>query len=77
MELFFTASLLAAFIAGIAALFAPCYISALLPSYFASIFREKKEDFFNDLHFLFRNFIGFFTHWFGSSRSRKVFQPLS
>ncbi|MEK7653649.1 MAG: cytochrome c biogenesis protein CcdA [Patescibacteria group bacterium] len=45
MELFFTASLVAAFVAGIAALFAPCCITVLLPSYFASIFREKKKIF--------------------------------
>ena len=46
MELLFSASIIAAFIAGIAALFAPCCITVLLPSYFASIFREKRELFF-------------------------------
>jgi len=33
--------MIVAFIAGIAALFAPCCITVLLPSYLASIFREK------------------------------------
>ncbi len=41
MELLLSASLIAAFVAGIAALFAPCCITVLLPAYFASIFRER------------------------------------
>ena len=45
MELFLSASLMAAFIAGVAALFAPCCITVLLPAYFASIFREKYKVF--------------------------------
>ena len=45
MELFLSASLIAAFIAGGAALFAPCCITVLLPAYFASIFREKYKVF--------------------------------
>lgn len=45
MEVLITASFLAAFIAGIAALFAPCCITVLLPTYFASIFRQKRTVF--------------------------------
>ena len=45
MELLLSASIIAAFIAGVAALFAPCCITVLLPSYFASIFREKRKVF--------------------------------
>ena len=45
MELFISASIIAAFIAGVAALFAPCCITVLLPSYFASIFRERRKVF--------------------------------
>lgn len=45
MELVLTASLVAAFVAGMAALFAPCCITVLLPSYFASVFREKRTVF--------------------------------
>ncbi|HLC95310.1 MAG TPA: cytochrome c biogenesis CcdA family protein [Patescibacteria group bacterium] len=41
MEIFILASLLTAFLAGIAALFAPCCISVLLPSYLGSVFRER------------------------------------
>ncbi|KKQ62195.1 MAG: Cytochrome c biogenesis protein transmembrane region [Parcubacteria group bacterium GW2011_GWC1_38_22] len=43
MSIFILASLITAFIAGIAALFAPCCISVLLPSYLGSIFREKRK----------------------------------
>lgn len=45
MDLFVGTSMLAAFIAGVAALFAPCCITVLLPSYLASIFRERKKVF--------------------------------
>ncbi|MBI2099381.1 cytochrome c biogenesis protein CcdA [Candidatus Uhrbacteria bacterium] len=45
MELLLTASIVAAFIAGVAALFAPCCITVLLPAYFASIFRERYKVF--------------------------------
>ncbi|MDO8474297.1 MAG: cytochrome c biogenesis protein CcdA [bacterium] len=45
MELLLSASIIAAFVAGVAALFAPCCITVLLPSYFASIFRERRKVF--------------------------------
>lgn len=41
MDVLIVASLITAFVAGMAALFAPCCISVLLPSYLGSIFREK------------------------------------
>ena len=43
MDTFASISFLAAFIAGSVALFAPCCITYLLPSYFGNIFREKKQ----------------------------------
>lgn len=43
MEVYTSISFLAAFIAGSVALFAPCCITYLLPSYFGNIFREKKQ----------------------------------
>lgn len=43
VEAFSTISFLAAFVAGSVALFAPCCITYLLPSYFGNIFREKKQ----------------------------------
>ncbi|MBI5621349.1 cytochrome c biogenesis protein CcdA [Candidatus Falkowbacteria bacterium] len=57
MELFLSASIVAAFIAGMAALFAPCCITVLLPSYFASIFRERYQVFL--MTFIF--FLGILT----------------
>lgn len=57
MELLLGASLVASFIAGMAALFAPCCITVLLPSYFASIFREKYKVFL--MTFIF--FLGILT----------------
>lgn len=43
MDILFSASILAAFLAGMVALFAPCCITVLLPAYIASAFREKKH----------------------------------
>lgn len=45
MNLLIGTSLVAAYIAGMAALFAPCCITVLLPSYLGSIFRERKKVF--------------------------------
>lgn len=39
----YNVSLIAAFAAGMVALFAPCCISYLLPAYFANVFKEKKR----------------------------------
>jgi len=57
MEIIIGTSLIAAFIAGVAALFAPCCVTVLLPSYFGSIFREKKKVFL--MTFIF--FLGILT----------------
>src|SRR3989344_1270906 len=45
MELLVSASFIAAFIAGIAALFAPCCVTILLPTYLASIFKDRSTVF--------------------------------
>ena len=45
MELLISASFIAAFVAGIAALFAPCCVTILLPTYLASIFRDRSTVF--------------------------------
>lgn len=42
-NLFFQTSLIAAFVAGMVALFAPCCITFLLPAYLGSIFKEKEK----------------------------------
>lgn len=41
MDTLASTSILAAFIAGVAALFAPCCITVLLPSYLGSVFKER------------------------------------
>jgi len=53
MEVLIGASLVVAFIAGIAALFAPCCITVLLPSYLGSVFRQKRTVVLMTLVFFF------------------------
>lgn len=43
MDAIFSASIVASFLAGMVALFAPCCITILLPTYLAAAFREKKH----------------------------------
>ena len=57
METLVGASLVAAFVAGVAALFAPCCITVLLPSYLGNIFKERYKIFF--MTFVF--FLGVLT----------------
>jgi len=57
MELLIGTSIVAAFITGIAALFAPCCVTVLLPAYFASVFRERSKIFL--MTFIF--FLGVLT----------------
>ncbi|MDO8621102.1 MAG: cytochrome c biogenesis protein CcdA [Candidatus Levybacteria bacterium] len=42
-QIFFQTSLIAAFAAGMVALFAPCCITFLLPAYLGSVFKEKSK----------------------------------
>ncbi|MEK7104560.1 MAG: cytochrome c biogenesis CcdA family protein [Patescibacteria group bacterium] len=57
METLVGTSLIVAFVAGVAALFAPCCITVLLPSYLGNIFKEKYKIFF--MTFIF--FLGILT----------------
>lgn len=43
MEIIFQTSLIASFVAGMVALFAPCCITFLLPAYLGSVFKEKEK----------------------------------
>jgi cytochrome c biogenesis protein CcdA len=45
MEIVSTASFVTAFLAGVAALFAPCCVGVLLPSYLASVFKTRTKIF--------------------------------
>ncbi len=42
-QVIYQVSLIAAFVAGMVALFAPCCVSYLLPAYFGNVFKEKKQ----------------------------------
>ena len=42
-QIVFQTSLIAAFVGGAVALFAPCCISFLLPAYLGSVFKEKEK----------------------------------
>ncbi|MCL5019393.1 MAG: hypothetical protein M1426_02805 [Patescibacteria group bacterium] len=42
-SIFFQTSLIAAFVAGVIALFAPCCITFLLPAYLGGVFKEKEK----------------------------------
>lgn len=53
MEVVILAALITAYLAGVAALFAPCCIGVLLPAYFGSIFRQKKTILLMTLIFFF------------------------
>lgn len=50
-SIFFQTSLIAAFVAGMVALFAPCCITFLLPAYLGSVFKEKEKILFMTLVF--------------------------
>ncbi len=57
MDLLVSASFIASFFAGVAALFAPCCITVLLPAYLASVFKQKTTVFL--MTFIF--FLGLLT----------------
>lgn len=56
-DLLISASIITAFVAGMAALFAPCCITVLLPAYLGSIFRQRRTIFL--MTFIF--FLGLLT----------------
>lgn len=53
MGVIILSALITSFLAGVAALFAPCCIGVLLPAYFGSIFRQKKTVLLMTLVFFF------------------------
>src|SRR3972149_104043 len=73
MELLLSASLIAAFIAGVAALFAPCCITVLLPAYFASIFRERYKVFLMTFVFFLGILVVFLPLGLGAAVLGQVF----
>lgn len=76
MDILVGTSLVAAFIAGLAALFAPCCITVLLPSYLGSIFRERRKVFIMTFIF-FGRLSGFSAFGLGLGRVRAASKPIS
>lgn len=67
------ASFLASFFAGIAALFAPCCITVLLPTYFASIFKQKIKIFLMTFIYFLGLLVVFMPLGLGASFLSQVF----
>ncbi len=65
MEFLINTSLITAFLAGVAALFAPCCITVLLPAYLASIFRQKRKVFLMTFVFFLGILVVFLPLGFG------------
>lgn len=74
MDLLIGSSLIAAFIAGVAALFAPCCITVLLPAYFGSVFREKYKVFLMTFIFFLGILTVFLPLGLGASALAQVFR---
>lgn len=72
MDILIGTSLFAAFIAGGAALFAPCCITVLLPSYLGSIFRERKKVFVMTFIFFLGILLVFLPLGFGSAAFGRI-----
>lgn len=73
MDLLISTSLIAAFVAGVAALFAPCCIGVLLPSYLGNIFKEKYKIFFMTFIFFLGMLTVFLPIGLGASALAQVF----
>lgn len=65
-----------AFLAGMAALFAPCCITVLLPAYLASIFRQKTKVFFMTFVFFLGVFLIFLPLGLGFGAIGRLFNQL-
>src|SRR3989337_4163858 len=73
MELLISASFIASFVAGVAALFAPCCVTVLLPTYFASIFKQRSTIFLMTLVYFFGLLVVFLPIGLGASAITQLF----
>src|SRR3989338_4593387 len=73
MESLISASFIASFFAGVAALFAPCCITVLLPTYFASIFKQKTMIFLMTFVYFLGLLVVFMPLGFGASFLSQIF----
>jgi len=73
MELLVSASFIASFIAGVAALFAPCCVTVLLPTYFASIFKQRSTIFLMTFVYFLGLLVVFMPIGLGASAVTQLF----
>ncbi|KKQ89654.1 MAG: Cytochrome c biogenesis protein transmembrane region [Candidatus Curtissbacteria bacterium GW2011_GWC2_38_9] len=73
MELLISASFIASFFAGVAALFAPCCVTVLLPTYFASIFKQRSTIFLMTFVYFFGLLVVFLPIGLGASAITQLF----
>lgn len=73
MDLLSSTSIVAAFIAGTAALFAPCCLTVLLPSYIGSVFKERYKVLFMTFVFFLGILTVFLPIGLGASALGQVF----
>lgn len=73
MDLLSSTSIVAAFIAGVAALFAPCCLTVLLPSYIGSVFKERYKVLFMTFVFFLGILTVFLPIGLGASALGQVF----
>ncbi|HLA03921.1 MAG TPA: cytochrome c biogenesis protein CcdA, partial [Patescibacteria group bacterium] len=73
MELLISASFIASFFAGVAALFAPCCVTVLLPTYFASIFKQRSTIFLMTFVYFLGLLVVFMPIGLGASAVTQLF----
>ena len=73
MELLISASFIASFFAGVAALFAPCCVTVLLPTYFASIFKQRATVFLMTFIYFLGLLVVFLPIGLGASAITQLF----
>jgi len=73
MELLISASFIASFFAGVAALFAPCCVTVLLPTYFASIFKQRSTIFLMTFVYFLGLLVVFMPIGLGASAVTQIF----
>ena len=73
MELLVSASFIASFFAGVAALFAPCCVTVLLPTYLASIFKQRTTVFLMTFIYFLGLLVVFLPIGLGASALSQLF----
>ncbi len=76
MDTYYQISIVAAFIAGMVALFAPCCITYLLPAYLGNVFKEKKQVIFMTLVYSLGIFVAMLPVVLGAKIISKFFFDL-